>query len=110
MHHVVEAQGGTLVWGKPEDSARRPLLFQTLLSLCEMRRKPRSGEIPIPLQCGNRDAEHFRCVGFGQAAEEAQLNDFRGTWIEILQPDQGFIKGQKPLVQSQGAAVAFQER
>ena len=48
--------------------------------------EPASCEVPISLQSGERDIERFRSLGLGQAAEEAQLDDFGGARIEGLQP------------------------
>ena len=75
-----------------------------------MRCKPRLGEIPIPLKSRNRHAKHFRSIRFCQSAEKTQFHHFRRTWIEGLQSDQCFIKGQKPIVQSDDANIGIPER
>ena len=56
-------------------------LFLPGRSSRELRGQPGFGEIPIPLQRGDRDAQHFRRVLLAQPAEEAQLNHLRRSGI-----------------------------
>ena len=48
--------------------------------------EPASRKVPVPLQSGDRNVERLRSLGLGQAAKEAQLDDFGGARIEGLQP------------------------
>ena len=44
--------------------------------------KPASSEVPVSPQRGSRDIQRFRCFGFGQTAEEAQLDHLGGARIQ----------------------------
>ena len=48
--------------------------------------EPASRKVPVPLQSGDRNVERLRSLGLGQAAKEAQLDDFGGARIEGFQP------------------------